>query len=261
MYITAQTPTGGTEAECLFQQAVDCHIGRNGRDSDLKSAQKLYAKALKKGSPKAALNLGYLYKTDVNLQPDREKRHRYMLAFFHKAAQLGCPEGLFCLYEALERGQGIPRDHLKANKLLKKAALGGSVMAMARMGALHIIAGNAKEGIFWLNKALAEGNGDAAYELAVFEKNTNRDIAGMIGFLRKGARMSSIKCIRTLAFIYELGQFGQEPAPKYAEELFALQATIDPRYPPEEILNFDARFPPRKIKPLPAMNAAALICN
>lgn len=261
MYIAAQTPTGGLEAETLFQQAVDCHMGRNGMSSDVKSAQKLYAKALMKGSPKAALNLGYLYKTDANLHPDRDTRHKYMLALFLRAAQLGCPDGLYCLYEALERGQGLPKDQFKANRLLKKAALNGSVMAMARLGAKYIIAGNAKEGVFWLNKALAEGNGDAAYDLAIYEKTKNRDIVAMIGFLRQGSKLGSVKCIRTLAFIYELGQFGQEPAPKYAEELFALQSSIDPIHPPAEIPNFERRFPPRKIRPMPARSSSALICN
>ena len=243
MIAAKNTPTGGPEAEALFQQAVDHHLGRNGCNFDLRLARALYAQALRKGNAKAALNLGNLYKTDTGALANRQQSLRYMVALFNQAASMGCPDGFFCLHEAFARGLGVPKDPKRADHLLRIAATKGSLVAMVHLGNREIAANRDQQGKKWLIKALNEGYGDAGYHLASFAYAVEQNIPGMIVYLRTGCRHGSAKCIRWLAYIYEMGQFGQPVDTQYAGRLLQLLASLDPKNPPQPIFNFDALYP------------------
>ena len=222
MVSAKMTPTGGSEAEALFQKGLNFHLGRSGSPYDPIAAKNLYILALQKGSAKAALNLGRMLKNKATISGKRADELKHMVNYFVQAAKMGSPDALYCLHEACSEGLGMPKDYVKAEQLLQKAAHGGSPQAMTRLGLECISCDRVTEGKGWLAKALEQGNGDAAYHLASVCYAIERDMSAMIGYLKQGAAKSSEKCIRRLALIYELGQFGQSADPRMAEKYFQL---------------------------------------
>lgn len=222
MIASKATPTGGPEAEALFQKALNHHLGRSGSPCDPMTAKELYLMALKKGSAKAALNLGRLLRHKAMLSRKGEDDLEHMVRYFLQAAQMGSPDALYCLHEVCSQGLGVPKDTEKAARLLKEAAYGGSPQAMARFGLNCIKCGRMAEGKILLAKALEAGHGDAGYHLGLARYAADGDADSMIHCLRQGAEKGSQKCIRKLAMIYKLGQCGQKTNPQLAETYFRL---------------------------------------
>lgn len=233
------------EAELLFQQAVDYHLGRNGRFCNPKKAQKLYAKAVIKGSAKAALNLGHMYHTEATQSADSETYLKHVEALFTHAARLGRPDGLRYLSEVSGQGDADTESSCRAERFMLQAAEFGCVSSMMTLGTrkLHDKS-QANEGVKWLLRALQNGSGDAAAVLASHAYEQQGDVEHMLHLLRQGCAKGSAKCIRRLAFIHEVGQFGQKPDPQYAKRLFALLKELDPTGAPSPIADFEERFAP-----------------
>lgn len=221
--VTAKTtPTGGPEAEALFQKGLSYELSGNGDSYDPDVAKELYILALNKGSAKAALKLGRQIKRRATGSCKKADDLGHMVRYFVQAAKMGSPDALYCLHEACSRGLGVPKDSVKAAKLLEGAAQGGSPLGMTRLGLDRIGRDRLNEGKIWLTKALSEGYGDAGYHLASLYYAVERDVESMIRYLREGAEKGSEKCIRRLVMIYEQGQFGQEVNLPLAEEYLAL---------------------------------------
>ena len=221
--VTARTtPTGGPEAEALFQKGLSYELSGGGDSYDPDAAKELYIMALNKGSAKAALNLGRQLKHRATGSRKKADDLGHMVRYFVQAAKMGSPDALYCLHDVCSRGLGVPKDSVKAAKLLESAAQGGSPLGMMRLGLDRIGRDKLNEGKIWLAKALSEGHGDAGYHLASLYYAVERDVDSMIRYLREGAQQGSEKCIRRLVMIYEQGQFGQQVNLMLAEKYLTL---------------------------------------
>jgi hypothetical protein len=248
--VSKECPTGTKEAEQLFQLGTDYFRGLHGMPKDKARAEKIFLEALELGSAKAALSLGqlYLYRYDYGTV-ERLEGEQQMVQMFQKAADMGCPEGLYGLTAAYSNGLGVPKDRKKALKLLKRAAEGGALNAMVEYGMIIFDEGKEQEGIAWLEKSLTLGNGDAATNLTLLYM-LQGDSEGIIRSARAGSRLGSLTALVDLAGIYLLGRYGQEEDEEYARRLDdELIRNIDTREPAKPIPDFDERFPPKPVLP------------
>lgn len=235
--VTARTtPTGGPEAEALFQKGLSYELSGGGDSYDPDTAKELYIMALNKGSAKAALNLGRQLKHRATGSRKKADDLGHMVRYFVQAAKMGSPDALYCLHDVCSRGLGVPKDSVKAAKLLESAAHGGSPLGMMRLGLDRIGRDKLNEGKSWLIKALNEGYGDAGYHLASLYYAVERDVDCMIRYLREGAQQGSEKCIRRLVMIYEQGQFGQEVNLPLAEKYLTLLPVRKAGVPPGAVV-------------------------
>lgn len=247
-FISAQCPTGGNEAEQLFQLAVDYHKTRKGMPYDLDKAEKLYEEAMELGNAKAAINLGIMYRKDYFHKPKRTERLAYMIGLFEKAIEMGCPEGYNALAEAYANGWGVEESPRKAMALVKKSAELGSLNGMVIYGEYLIEEGDRREGLELMEKALKLGNGDAGHALYM-EYFSRKDAPNMIRVLREGARLGSRVCLYIYIDMYWNGNDGQPKDPAYADKIAAVLDSIDKEEPPKTIPNFDELVPPREVFP------------
>ncbi len=203
-------PLGGSKAEVLFRQGLNYHLGRKDTPYNPAAARELYLKAPGQGSAKAALNLVWLARSKARMSSRRADDLSRMIQYFVQAAKMGSPDALYCLHEACSQGLGVPKDRARAEKLLRSAARGGSLLAMTKLGLDCVNRDELEEGREWLGKALDRGYGDAGYHLGALAYTVDQDVKAMVRCLERGAGHGSVKCIRRLALIHELGQFGQQ---------------------------------------------------
>lgn len=247
-FISAQCPTGGPEAEQLYQLGVDYHMARKGLPYDPQKAERLYDEAMQLGNAKAAINLAILYRQDYGNLPNESGRLIYHAELFQWAANEGCPEGLFALAEAYNWGWGVPMNQRKAKNLVQEAAEKGCLAAMVQYGETLYREGKEEEGKRWMHKSLDLGNGDAGAELAMrYELEYNSD--GLINALRCGARLGSIQCLYRLGNIYHNGSYGQSKDEEYTKKIIELIESLDDKEYPRPILDFDERIPPKPVLP------------
>ncbi len=246
--VSQQCPTGGPEADKIFQLAVDYHKARKGMPWDLAKAEELYEEALAMGSAKAALNLGLIYRQDYYSRPHQAERLKYMMALFEYAEEMGCPEALTMQAEAYWEGWGVRKDQKKAEALIRKAAEKGSLMSITNLGSNLYDDGRHEEGKAWLEKALKLGCGNAGEFLAQIyrrEKNAEK----MIYYLREGAKLGSAECLLSLSLIYNMGNYGQPKDREYEKKIDKVAASFDAKEAPKPIPNFDELVPPRPVLP------------
>jgi TPR repeat protein len=247
-FISQQCPTGGPEAEQLYQLGVDYHMARKGLPYNPQKAEQFYDEAMKLGNAKAAINLGILYRQDYANLPNRSGRLIYHAQLFQWAADKGCPEGLFALAEAYNWGWGVPMDQRKARKLVEEAAEKGCLGAMVQHGSILRDEGKKEEGKKWIKKSLEFGNGDAGEVLAMIYE-LERDSEGLLDSLRKGAKLGSLSCIYQLSHIYYRGNVGQNIDEEYSKKMYDFYKTIDDKEYPKPIPDFDELFPPKPVLP------------
>ncbi len=193
------------KAESFFQEGRSHDLGNNGQPRDKFRAMVLYSRAVNLGSAEAALHIGLLFREGAVLTKCRESGYRYMLRFFSKAAALGCADGLYHLYEEFHRGVRVRKNQAIAARFLHKAAMRGSIRAMAVLGLQTISRGNEADGRRLLERALLAGYGDAGYYLAMFYARQRNDSMAMLKCLRAGARRGSDRCRKRLEYICESG--------------------------------------------------------
>ena len=137
------------EANALYNESLN-YIGENGHPVDYAKAFSLNAKAAAMGLPDAILSMGWFYFNGCGISQDlREAEHWY-----RRSARMGEPKAMFSLgqiaydeksfetafywFELAHkhghirslywlgklhwRGQGVPRDRVKATKLFEQAA-------------------------------------------------------------------------------------------------------------------------------------------
>lgn len=171
-----------------------------------------------------------------------------MFQLFQKAAEMGCPEGTYSVASAYSRGRGVPKNQKKAKALMKLAAEQGALNAMVEHGIILYDEGKQEEGIGWLEKSLALGNGDAATNLSIlYELQKNAE--ALVTAVRKGCKLGSLTALSDLVMIYNGGRCGQEMDRDYAIRLANFATGIDKREQAKPIPNFDELFPPKPILP------------
>lgn len=247
-FISQQCPTGSEEAERLFQLGVDYHSGRKGMPTDLKKAERLYKEALEMGNAKAAINIGVMYHRDYSEEPNPKEREQFGFQMYEKAANMGCPEGIYAIASAYSRGWGVSADQNKALELIKLAAEKGCLNAMVEYGMMRFDAGKEQEGIAWLEKSLALGNGDAATNLSLLYEQQGK-IEDLIRVVRRGSQLGSRTAFVDLMMVYDMGLYGQDKNLEYAKKLSSYLKAMDKREAPRFIPNFDELFPPQPILP------------
>ena len=245
---SSDCPDGGAEAEEYFQQGLDHHKARKGKEWDLDKAVEYYEKALALGNAKAALNLGSLYIHDHFGRPDRAGRHEKAVTLFKRAVEMGCPDGYHMLSECSYEGWGMPKSRAMGDKLMRQGAEAGSLRAMANYGAMLYKSRKREEGKHWLRRALDLGFGDAGWYLGGVCGATERNAELIIGALREGAGLGSKKCLHALDTIYATGSYGQKRDLAYANEFSKVAATIDTDEAPVPI-DLDRLVPARPVLP------------
>jgi TPR repeat protein len=137
------------DANTLYNRSLD-YIGENGHPIDYEKAFSFNSQAAAKGLPDAILSMGWFYFNGFGTPQDLRSAERW----YRRSARLGEPKAMFSLGEiaydekmfevALQwferahkhghirslywlgklhwRGQGVPQDRVKANKLFEQAA-------------------------------------------------------------------------------------------------------------------------------------------
>lgn len=259
LVFSAKCPAGGAAGERLFNAGMDYEYARKGIEQDFFLAERFYQQALDKGSARAALYLGRLYRQSYAGRPFYTPRLRFQTALFEQAISMGCPDGYLFLAEAYQNGWGVKTSLSTAWRLVKEGAMRGSMAAMTAWGTnlyfenryekspqAHARRSEAKA---WLEKAMRQGDGRAGYELAMIYRVYEQDPKNAIRALREGARLGNVDCLSMLAGIYRRGEDGQPKDEAYAQAAEALRREVDVREMPRPISQFAKRLPPRQVLP------------
>jgi TPR repeat protein len=242
--MSKQCPTGGKEAEELYQLGRKYRAGHGGFPRDKAKAEKFFEEALEMGNAKAALQIGQMYRIDYGSRPEVGKRHRYMVAMYRQAMKMGCPEAYLFMAECYEKGWGVRADFAKAIELARQAAEMDSPKAMEHYGAYLIERQKQLEaGRQWLHRSLALGNGDAGVPLAHSYRFNEQSIDGIVRSLRTGAALGSKECLHDLVMMYRNGYFGQDEDEAHAACYSRLRDKIDDFDAPKPIPDFDTICP------------------
>lgn len=259
LVFSARCPAGGAAGERLFDAGMDYEYARKGVEQDFFRAERFYQQALDKGSARAALYLGRLYRQSYAGRPFYASRLRFQAALFEQAISMGCPDGYLFLAEAYQNGWGVKASLSTAWRLVKEGALRGSMPAMTAWGTnLYFenryetgeqAQARRNEAKAWLEKAMRQGDGHAGYELALIYRVYEQDPKNAIRVLREGARLGNVDCLSMLAGIYRRGEDGQLKDEAYAETIETLRREIDVREAPRLIERFAKRLPPKQVLP------------
>ena len=240
---------GGKEAEKLFLMGIDYQEGLNGMPHDTQKAIKFYEESLALGNPKAAVNLGTLYRTAFASDLKSEKaRFDYMNALYKLATELGCPDGYYFLALSSYRGWGVKQSKSIGDAYIQKGLEAGSLPCMTSYGLDLGKQGKNEEAKKWLHRALDGGFGLAGMELNILYA-VEKNYPDMIAALRQGARLGEASCLLSLSSTYKQGRFGQPQDIEYAQCFIKLYDAINKNAPPPLYENFDELCPPREVIP------------
>jgi TPR repeat protein len=213
------TDYDNTEAEAIFQQARQ--LQRSSPPPDLKAVEALYRQAIEKGSTKARVNLAdLLYRRGKYLDYSREDIAEQYLSLNQEAADLGQPAGYLNLSVVYFRGYTgtptkklfsnskeykylIPMDDKKGYEYLTKAAGMDYPLAQARLGKILLEDNRTEAGLKWLHKALDNGYGDAAEDLARTYAIRFKKYEQAIDLLKQGAKLGSVEVLSSLESVYK----------------------------------------------------------
>lgn len=92
--------------------------------------------------------------------------NRKAFELFRKAALQGDPSAQHNLGYFYDEGEGIEKNTQQALYWYKKAAKNGEICSCSNIAEIYRLAGKIQRAKFWLLKAVEQGDGDAAFELA-----------------------------------------------------------------------------------------------
>ncbi|MEQ5844345.1 MULTISPECIES: SEL1-like repeat protein [Paraburkholderia] len=208
VYQDQHVPPVDPQAEAWFQQALaldDPDIYSEKRDYP--KMYQLYIQAADRGSWKAMLNLASLILSDYPGVPQHDPE--VAIEWVEKAMRLGVPDaydmmGTYHLNRLIKGG-----DATSAYALFQRAADMGSPSAQAFLGFKISGTYDSPDGEFWGNSAiglqmmqcaLAQGYGDAAYDLgALYKGTTPESKLRALKVLHEGVKLGSAKCAKDLA--------------------------------------------------------------
>ena len=208
VYQDQHLPPVDPQAELWFQQALaldspDIYY----ENRDYPKIYKLYVQAADRGHWKAMLNLASLILSDSPGVPQHDPDAA--IAWVERAMQLGVPDAYDVMGTYHQNGMIKGGDATSAYPLFQRAADMGSPSAQTFLG--FKMSGNydSPDGEFWGNStigmqmlqcALAQGYGDAAYELGGLYKGTTSDSKlRALRVLHEGVKLGSAKCAKDLA--------------------------------------------------------------
>jgi len=134
---------------------------------------------------------------DVFVQANKEHesgRVKKAYKLFVRAAREGHPYAPNSVGYFLDNGIGVAQNKKKAIDWYRKAARKGDICGVANLGIVYRDLGNLRRAIFWLTRAVAAGDGDAALELAkihLARENTSSRKRG-VAYLRAAVGSKSV---------------------------------------------------------------------
>ena len=242
---------GGQEAEELFQLALSYENGIRGMPRDIDKAIKFYEESMNMGNPKAAINLGTIYRTayaSLTYNNSRTERFNYMNAMYEQSIKMGCPDGYYFLALSHAKGWGFRENQRISNEYIMKGVEAGSLPAMADYGLMLKEQGKLEEAKKWLHMAVEGGFGPAAYKLSTIYWS-GKNYEQYIDLARQGAKLGDVPCLYRLSEIYRKGAYGQIKDEEYSECFYQIYKSIDQAAPPPFIDNLDELCPPRPVIP------------
>ena len=244
------------EAEMLFQQGMATTSYELWPDKrDHVKAAALWKQAAALGHWKAAMNLAGLYEQGLGVEQDTEQA----VLLVEGLMKQGVPAAFDKMGTYHQRGIGVNGDASRAYAFWELAADMGSSASQAYLGyKLQGTYDNPGQG-FWGNRdvalkmlecSFAQGNGDAAYTLALTitgdDPSLGEDNARALQIYHQGVKLGCQDCARDLSVSFRLAQsltgntIDKVRADRYRELRAALELNPDLRFP-----NLD------KVLPLP----------
>src|SRR5262249_12926480 len=130
---------------------------------DLEEARQWYARSAAAGCPEG--NLGYALSLAQRATSDTDQQQ--VAEHIRRAAEAQLPTAVYLLALLTERGEGIPRDPVRAVQLYQEAAEKGHRSAQVRWG-LELVKGENTQqdriaGESWLRRSALAGDPDGAF--------------------------------------------------------------------------------------------------
>jgi hypothetical protein len=251
-YEASANPPVTPEAEALFQEGMTATNYELWPDKrDYAKAAALWRRAATMGHWKATMNLAGLYEQGSGVDRDTEQA----VLLIEGLMKLGVPAAFDKMGTYHQRGIGVKGDTTRAYAFWQLAADMGSSAAQAYLGPKLKGAydnpsqgfwGNRKVGLKMLECGFAQGNGDAAYELALTLDNTDEDHTRALRVYHEGVKLGCKNCANTLSVKFDRATpltgntIDAARAERYGELGDALELNPDLRFP-----NLD------KVLPLP----------
>lgn len=116
----------------LLDEGRGYYYGTGGQSHDRAKAQQTFEAAARAGSGEAYYYLGRLQE-----ESDADDRFEQAMKNYRKAAELGCPLGLFGEARFYQIGLGVSRDYKKARSLYEQAVEEGRLEANIGLGDLY----------------------------------------------------------------------------------------------------------------------------
>ena len=212
LYQGQHVPPIDPQAELWFQQALaldDPNIWYENRD--WKKIYQLYVQAAERNHWKAMLNLASLV---LSGYPVPEHDPEAAIRWIEKAMTLGVPDAWDRMGVYHQNGLIKGGDTTSAYAFFQKAADMGSPAAMTFLGDKLGGTYDDPEGDFWGNRpiavqmlqcAMAQGDGDAAYELSFYQKapNSIETKSQALKTLHEGAKLGSANCAKRLSIEFD----------------------------------------------------------
>ena len=207
-YQDQHVPPVDPQAELWFQQALaldnpDIYYDKR----DYPKIYQLYVQAADRGHWKAMLNLASLILSDYPGVPQHDPEAA--IGWVEKAMQLGVADAYDMMGTYHQNGMIKGGDATSAYAFFQRAADMGSPSAQTFLGFKMSGSYDSPDGEFWGNAtigmqmlqcALAQGYGDAAYELGGLYKGTTPDSKlRALRVLHEGVKLGCAKCAKDLA--------------------------------------------------------------
>ncbi|WP_230951592.1 DUF6396 domain-containing protein [Burkholderia diffusa] len=209
VYQDQHVPPIDAQAELWFQQALalddpDIYYKRR----DYARMYRLYEQAAERNHWKAMLNLAALIQSTYPGVPERDPE--VAIRWVEKAMKLGVPDAYDRMGVYHQRGLVRGGNATSAYAFFQRAADMGSPSAMTFLGDKLGGINDAPGGEFWGNRpiaikmlecAVAQGYGDAAYELGFLltGEYSVGEKAHALNVFQEGVKLGSEKCARNLA--------------------------------------------------------------
>nr|WP_246326948.1 tetratricopeptide repeat protein [Burkholderia guangdongensis] len=208
VYQNQHVPPVDPQAELWFQQALvldnpDIYYEKR----DYPKIYQLYAQAADRGSWKAMLNLASLILSSYPGVPQHDPE--IAIEWVEKAMRLGVPDAYDMMGTYHQNGMIKGGNANSAYAFFQRAADMGSPSAQAFLGFRMSGSYDSPDGEFWGNSAigmkmlqcaLAQGYGDAAYDLGGLYKGTTPESKlQALKVLHEGVKLGCAKCASDLA--------------------------------------------------------------
>ncbi|WP_123350360.1 MULTISPECIES: DUF6396 domain-containing protein [unclassified Enterobacter] len=266
---TDHLPPLDPQAEIWFSLARSMQKAAGEKNFDV--IANLYRQATEKDHYKAMINLQNILSRRLATPVKGKSPQEEVIAITERMMQINIPAGYYLMGHYLEIGYGVKRDKTAALAYFRKAADLGNPEAQNYLGQLFLTEQfedytepktlrvhfkknpvfNPKVGEAMLDCSINQGNGDAAYKLAIWFSVLKYDYPNGLHYYQQGVKNGSVLSALTLKSTFNAPKsnnrgtyLGVEKDPERVRRYSLIEKEID--------RNPSARFPDiDKIVPLP----------